>query len=1065
MPAAYKGVGSQDQRSGNGTFTPGLPASFAAGDFAIAFAYGDSGLMAASAGWTAVSGSPFSGPGNEKVYLWYRWLLGGDVGPTITVTSTGGATHEYMGRVFTFSGVDTTTPFDAIGTSNSGTSATQTNGGVTTTHDALLVALTGIGVSTSRLTTGSFGGSTSGVSARLDSASATGDGACQQAYTKAQATPGASGSFSEQTNASGPYVSLTFALRSMQVTQAQPLAIPAWAQLTLAKGLAIAAVENVTLGALTCDRESRVSGTVTVPTGCTSLKVYRSTSSGGTYADITSNCVISGSAPTLTFVDKRPAYGSQAVSPGGTAHYKVAGVFGSAVGPVTSSASIITDTDREAGERALWARLHAVITPGAGYTTYLGSAYPGFYLGSAAYIAKTYSDLTTEALTDLDAWWTEVQTYINADYLFYDGTAPGYISTWRHARLIRDLMTACRELRFLTANATAQALAADITSVVNEMGKAALDTFTTLALSHQPVGSAGQVTLANVSAWASVHSYAPGAVVKPTSSPTRIYRMLSSDGSNKTSGASEPTWPTTTRGTVQDSGCIWQECTSDLPTWAAATAYTVGQVVRPTSTPPAAITRNATLSSGNALLTGLSTTSDLEVGMAVSGSLGVITAINSGTTVTVSVAPGVSGTFSLTFTPAPRTYRCTTAGTSHASSEPTWPRSNGGTVTDGTVTWTESTRTSNVPYDQYDATSPYAPQGSTSARISNSLTELAAAYALLYNDGSNSPDFNTGGSYRAAALAQINALLEVCLSQVAAMGGVEQQGVLVQYDSNYASQTMQGLAIITQSMGTGWSMYTEVRNAAGRIADWFDASFETEPTVSNAGQLDGWVQSAGYPQLAEFVWRQSGYQMLGRSQALGTRFVYSSALHPASAYSQAGQASGTQSVNSVHMLLEVAFADALGFPAFVTQGLAIAATLSVTKTQGLAVPAWQRNSTLVGLGVPAWLAGTKTVGMALVANAERSTAVGLAVVAEVEPTGFSMNMQMPPGTVVGAYLRSEWIGSEVPVRGTGSYPGPVVQEATVDAYGDVAFELQPGSYIAWAEDFPLLRRFFVVTSD
>ena len=34
------------------------------------------------------------------------------------------------------------------------------------------------------------------------------------------------------------------------------------------------------------------------------------------------------------------------------------------------------------------------------------------------------------------------------------------------------------------------------------------------------------------------------------------------------------------------------------------------------------------------------------------------------------------------------TYQCTTAGTSHATTEPTWPTTDGGTVADGTVTWT-----------------------------------------------------------------------------------------------------------------------------------------------------------------------------------------------------------------------------------------------------------------------------------------------------------------------------------------------------------------------------------------
>ncbi|MDD3493454.1 MAG: hypothetical protein PHZ19_08180 [Candidatus Thermoplasmatota archaeon] len=33
-------------------------------------------------------------------------------------------------------------------------------------------------------------------------------------------------------------------------------------------------------------------------------------------------------------------------------------------------------------------------------------------------------------------------------------------------------------------------------------------------------------------------------------------------------------------------------------------------------------------------------------------------------------------------------YKCTAAGTSHATTEPTWPTTVGGTVTDNTVTWT-----------------------------------------------------------------------------------------------------------------------------------------------------------------------------------------------------------------------------------------------------------------------------------------------------------------------------------------------------------------------------------------
>lgn len=42
-----------------------------------------------------------------------------------------------------------------------------------------------------------------------------------------------------------------------------------------------------------------------------------------------------------------------------------------------------------------------------------------------------------------------------------------------------------------------------------------------------------------------------------------------------------------------------------------------------------------------------------------------------------------------------RTFKCTTNGTSHATTEPTWPESSGATVADGTIVWTEDS-------DDYD---------------------------------------------------------------------------------------------------------------------------------------------------------------------------------------------------------------------------------------------------------------------------------------------------------------------------------------------------------------------------
>jgi len=55
---------------------------------------------------------------------------------------------------------------------------------------------------------------------------------------------------------------------------------------------------------------------------------------------------------------------------------------------------------------------------------------------------------------------------------------------------------------------------------------------------------------------------------------------------------------------------------------------------------------------------------------------------------TVRSTPVSVGDTVIPATPNGHIYRCTTSGTT-GSSEPTWPTSNNGTVTDGTAVWTE----------------------------------------------------------------------------------------------------------------------------------------------------------------------------------------------------------------------------------------------------------------------------------------------------------------------------------------------------------------------------------------
>lgn len=81
---------------------------------------------------------------------------------------------------------------------------------------------------------------------------------------------------------------------------------------------------------------------------------------------------------------------------------------------------------------------------------------------------------------------------------------------------------------------------------------------------------------------------------------------------------------------------------------------------------------------------------------------------------------------------------------------------------------------------------------------------------------------------------------------------------------------------------------------------------------------------------------------------------------------------------------------------------------------------------------------------------------------EVRPGTVVIHPQgMVPGTVIGAYLRWEWRGPVAAKLNAG--PGAVVQETTVSDDLTATFILAVGEYVAYAEDYPTRRLFFMVT--
>lgn len=199
--------------------------------------------------------------------------------------------------------------------------------------------------------------------------------------------------------------------------------------------------------------------------------------------------------------------------------------------------------------------------------------------------------------------------------------------------------------------------------------------------------------------WLASMSYARDSVVVPTTTNGHYYKCTTAG----TSGATEPTtWPTTTGGTVtngtatfREGGIIWTGVSgapNETIVWRRAQAYSANDIMIP-------IKNNGHYY--RCTTAGTSSGSDPVVWTpSTSYSVSAI--------VTSSLFNG-------------RSYQCTTAGIS-GSTEPTWPTTNGGTVTDNTVTWME------VP----DGTVRWTEAGTILARSDN--TPLLSGYEAVLID-------------------------------------------------------------------------------------------------------------------------------------------------------------------------------------------------------------------------------------------------------------------------------------------------------------------------------------------
>jgi hypothetical protein len=181
-----------------------------------------------------------------------------------------------------------------------------------------------------------------------------------------------------------------------------------------------------------------------------------------------------------------------------------------------------------------------------------------------------------------------------------------------------------------------------------------------------------------------------------------------------------------------------------------------------------------------------------------------------------------------------RTYRVTTAGTT-AGTQPTWPTVAGGTVTNGTVTFTETTVTTNVGYGQFDTVSPYAPVAGSDAIDLNQVMETAAALALLLTDSSSG--LFTAGTPRTTAL---NHLIDLTTSTgpFATSTGAVPIGEAYPavngnegYDTLYGNYTMETTAVVW-NYAAALGIFQYLDEWARKGLDWLNTSYGTEPLAT-----------------------------------------------------------------------------------------------------------------------------------------------------------------------------------------------------------------------------------------
>lgn len=449
----------------------------------------------------------------------------------------------------------------------------------------------------------------------------------------------------------------------------------------------------------------------------------------------------------------------------------------------------------------------------------LAFAYPHRWMMSAARIAAHYPSKTVEALTDLDTWWTYVKTQIRSNGLFVAHGYPTYCYLGHTGEMLPYIVGIARLLR--------EQLAGNTTALPSGLvGAPALGADIIAAANAMGVGFVDVLT--QTAAYTSNHL----AALDPYPSSTAA-------------------------------------------AWAASTTYAPGAVVRPS------VDNGRTYK-----MVSYSTGTSGTVQPTFPNGEGSLTATIDGTCwwmeCTTHAPKWVAATvYRLGQIVRPttlnsRAYRCIVAGTSHASTQPTWPTTAGGEITDGTCRWEECTTTGAQNfYGIYDPITFAAVGGATG--VSDELARVIAGFAALLNDP-DATNFVTGGTKRAAGITILTDHIKV-MGDWFFGNGANADGPAWQTDDTlYLAYTAHLLAVGKQEVAGSIapaSPYGRTLAAiVSRAADWFSAAYSTEPIIGNDGHPA--AVATPYTGRAELGWRKAALATAGGADPLGD-LIYSSA--------------------------------------------------------------------------------------------------------------------------------------------------------------------------------------------